>query len=110
MPIDMGAEQEEDHGHQIPRYHLLQAFRRHLRWRLCLASYLAIVGLGVFLLATYELPGDIRYRPDLRAASRDPKPEGYGSGGKCTSISPVRASHKLNVTSHRKDLHSSYVL
>lgn len=51
-----------------------------------LGAYGVIVVCGLGLLVSYELPGDIRYRPLIRAAARSPRAEGYGDGGMSSFI------------------------
>lgn len=53
------------------------------RWHATLVAYLSLALAGVFMLATYEQPNDVRYRPDIQAALKSPRPEGHGNGGEC---------------------------
>ncbi|KAJ7356608.1 hypothetical protein DFH08DRAFT_849514 [Mycena albidolilacea] len=57
------------------------AIFRAILWLLLYTSYLALALSGVYLLKTYELPGDHRYRGDVEKAIASPRREGYGSGG-----------------------------
>ncbi|KAJ7816741.1 cryptococcal mannosyltransferase 1-domain-containing protein [Mycena olivaceomarginata] len=43
------------------------------------SSYFSLVILGVYLLVTYELPVDHRYKVDVQLANRVPKRDGYAS-------------------------------
>jgi hypothetical protein len=45
------------------------------------SSYFSLVILGVYLLVTYELPVDHRYKADVQLANRVPKRDGYASKG-----------------------------
>jgi len=36
--------------------------------------------MEIYMLATYELPGDHRYKADVEKAVKVPKPEGYDDG------------------------------
>jgi hypothetical protein len=57
------------------------AIFRAILWLLLYTSYLALALSGIYLLKTYELPGDHRYRGDVEKAIASPRREGYGSGG-----------------------------
>jgi hypothetical protein len=44
-------------------------------------AYAAVLVLGAALVGSYENPADVRYRPDVRHAVAEPRPQGYGNGG-----------------------------
>jgi hypothetical protein len=44
-------------------------------------TYLSAALFGVYMLRTYELPIDHRFKKTVELANRVPKPEGYGTGG-----------------------------
>jgi hypothetical protein len=44
-------------------------------------AYAAVLVLGAALVGSYENPADVRYRPDIRRAVAEPRPQGYGDGG-----------------------------
>ncbi|KAJ6503089.1 cryptococcal mannosyltransferase 1-domain-containing protein [Mycena vulgaris] len=44
--------------------------------------FLVMALSGLYIIATYELPGDHRYKPDVEAALKAPKPGGYHDGTK----------------------------
>lgn len=46
------------------------------------AAYASVALFGVYMLLTYELPIDHRFKSAIELANRVPKPGGYGSGGK----------------------------
>ncbi|KAJ7259145.1 cryptococcal mannosyltransferase 1-domain-containing protein [Mycena haematopus] len=46
------------------------------------AAYLSAALFGVYMLKTYELPIDHRFKADVELANRVPKPGGYGTGEK----------------------------
>ncbi|KAF8202750.1 cryptococcal mannosyltransferase 1-domain-containing protein [Mycena galopus ATCC 62051] len=45
-------------------------------------AYLSLALFGVYMLQTYELPIDHRFKERVELANRIPKPEGYGTGEK----------------------------
>ncbi|KAK0462588.1 uncharacterized protein EV420DRAFT_1197298 [Desarmillaria tabescens] len=54
------------------------------RWHLTVLVYLSLFICGLFMLLTRELLGDVRFKADIQAAIKSPRPEGHGNGG--TSI------------------------
>ncbi|KAF9020681.1 hypothetical protein BDZ89DRAFT_1202519, partial [Hymenopellis radicata] len=74
--INLDPEQNRVRGRSSRRgYH-------QYRWHITLLVYLSLSFCGLFMLSTYEQPADIRYRPDILAALKSPKPEGHGNGEK----------------------------
>jgi hypothetical protein len=63
------------------------AIARGILWLLLYATYLSLAISGVYLLKTYELPGDHRYKKDVESAIASPRREGYGTGGELTDLS-----------------------
>ncbi|KAK0240793.1 hypothetical protein EDD85DRAFT_1019744 [Armillaria nabsnona] len=60
-------------------------FRRgyvQYRWHLSVLLYLSLFICGLFMLSTRELPGDVRFKAEIQAAIKSPRPEGHGSGEK----------------------------
>ncbi|KAJ7807369.1 hypothetical protein B0H14DRAFT_3881982 [Mycena olivaceomarginata] len=56
----------------------------HVRTAFCLlvwGCYLALALFGVYMLKTYQLPGDNRFKPAVELALREPRPKGYGKDG-----------------------------
>ncbi|KIY67924.1 glycosyltransferase family 69 protein [Cylindrobasidium torrendii FP15055 ss-10] len=58
--------------------------RKYLQHRsyITVLVYLSIFFCGMFVWTTYEQPNDVRYREDVLAAIKDPRPEGHGNGEK----------------------------
>ncbi|KAJ7208978.1 cryptococcal mannosyltransferase 1-domain-containing protein [Mycena pura] len=52
------------------------------RWLIILCLYLSAMVFGVYMLRTYELPLDHRFKERVELANRVPKREGYGTGEK----------------------------
>lgn len=61
------------------------SMRRPRSWHLCwwssMCIYVSLAFAGVYLYRTYEQPDDIRFRPQLELAVRNPRPQGYGKRG-----------------------------
>ncbi len=54
-------------------------FRRgyvQCRWHLSALLYLSLFICGLFMLSTRELPGDVRFKAEIQAAIKSPRPEG----------------------------------
>lgn len=82
--INLDPEQNRAHGRSPRRgYH-------QYRWHITLLVYLSLFFCGLFMLSTYEQPADVRYRPDILAALKSPKPEGHGNGGEHIMVSSRR--------------------
>ncbi|PBK95379.1 hypothetical protein ARMGADRAFT_964080 [Armillaria gallica] len=68
-----------------PEPHTNRNFRRgyvQYRWHLSVLLYLSLFICGLFMLSTRELPGDVRFKADIQAAIKSPRPEGHGNGEK----------------------------
>lgn len=50
-------------------------------WHAALALYVALAAFGVYMLKTYEQPADIKWRPQLLQALKNPRSSGYHTGG-----------------------------
>lgn len=80
--LDMGHTYASDA--QGPRFGRRRT--RKLQWVATLGIYASLAVAGVYMFETSELPGDHRYRPDIEAAIRSPRPEGYGNGGESNAF------------------------
>ncbi len=77
-----------------PEPHTNRNFRRgyvQYRWHLSVLLYLSLFICGLFMLSTRELPGDVRFKAEIQAAIKSPRPEGHGNGGALTTATPCNA-------------------
>ncbi|KAJ7142006.1 cryptococcal mannosyltransferase 1-domain-containing protein [Mycena crocata] len=56
--------------------------RAQVGWFVLWCGYIAVALSGIYMLRTYELPIDHRFKADVQLANRLPKREGYGTGEK----------------------------
>ncbi|KAJ6479530.1 cryptococcal mannosyltransferase 1-domain-containing protein [Mycena vitilis] len=75
---ELGGEEPVPRHTSRPRLHLEWNFRLIVLW----LPYLFLVIFGLYLLATYELAIDHRFKPAIELANRVHKKEGYGAGEK----------------------------
>ncbi|KAJ7323284.1 hypothetical protein DFH08DRAFT_817852 [Mycena albidolilacea] len=73
-----------------PLEHVCTAF-----YLLVWGCYLSLALFGVYMLKTYELPGDHRFKPAVELALQEPRPEGYGKDEKAFIVS-LFLSFRLN--------------
>jgi hypothetical protein len=72
-----------------PRQTMDEKFAKTTRgvgWFVLWGGYLSAALSGVYMLRTYELPIDHRFKRAVELANRVPKPEGYGTGGACSNV------------------------
>lgn len=82
LDINLGADADGDgDDDRRMRYVRKSGSGRRWGWYAWLGAYLSLVLAGVYMLETYELPGDHRYKADVEKAVKAPRPEGYGDGG-----------------------------
>lgn len=71
---------------------------RSVGWFVLWGAYLSAALSGVYMLRTYELPIDHRFKGAVELANQVPKPEGYGTGGARSNVlrqfSPNNTSRK----------------
>ncbi|KAJ7157957.1 cryptococcal mannosyltransferase 1-domain-containing protein [Mycena crocata] len=70
------------HAAQMIRPHRFFQKAHGVGWFIAWCGYLSLALFGVYMLRTYELPIDHRFKKDVQLANRVPKREGYGAGEK----------------------------
>ncbi|KAJ7739257.1 cryptococcal mannosyltransferase 1-domain-containing protein [Mycena maculata] len=83
LAVDLNDAQGGRRNRQGQGNHMDHAFSgavRNAGWFVLWGGYLSIAFFGLYMLRTYELPIDHRFKRDVELANRVPKSEGYGTG------------------------------